>query len=610
MREVATIVGGGTPDTGVKENFGGDIAWLTPADLSGYSSKVISRGTRSLTKRGYQDSGAQLMPAGSVLFSSRAPIGYVAIAANPISTNQGFKSFVPERELSSDFIYYYLLRAKPLATKLASGTTFLEISGKNAAIIPIPIPPPAEQTRIAAKLDELLSDLDAGVAALAGVRAKLKHYRAAVLKTAVEGALTADLPCRQAGWRDPKFRNCSGSRVPENSDAFFAYVLEYEDGSLYKGFCQNLWARIDRHLDGRGAEWTSKHKPVALVHFEKFDTMAEAREREVYFKSGSGREWLAALWKERKPATESAAGLLTRILAERRRRWEEAQLQKFKEQGKAPPKNWPACRTGRKDKYQEPSVPDTTHLPKLPEAWCWASVEEISSEIRNGFSGKPDAVSGVPILRISAVRAFALDLSDRRFLRGAADDYRDDQIETNDLLFTRYNGSRNLVGVCAVVPAIGETIVHPDKLIRARPVPSDAVPSFIGLAANVGASRKYVEQRIRTTAGQAGISGGDVKTLPIPFPPAAEQTAIVELVEDQLSVIDHLEADLDAKLKSAQALRQSILRSAFEGRLVPQDPNDEPAGELLKRIAAEREARAKAAKANKTRAPRKRALNA
>jgi len=133
-------------------------------------------------------------------------------------------------------------------------------------------------------------------------------------------------------------------------------------------------------------------------------------------------------------------------------------------------------------------------------------------------------------------------------------------------------------------------------LIRARPVPIVATPSFLAICANVGFSRKYMEQRIRTTAGQAGISGGDVKGLPIPLPSLEEQAAIVELVEDQLSVIDHLDSDLEAKLASAAALRQSILKAAFEGKLVPQDPDDEPASELLKRIATERAARERLAK--------------
>jgi type I restriction enzyme S subunit len=162
MGEIANVVGGGTPDTKKASYFGGDIPWLTPADLSGYTAKCISRGARSITQAGLDDSGAQLMPAGSVLFSSRAPIGYVVIASNPICTNQGFKSFVLDGGLNPDFVYYYLHRAKPLAVKLASGTTFLEISGTNAARIPIPVPPAAEQLRIADALDELLSELDIG----------------------------------------------------------------------------------------------------------------------------------------------------------------------------------------------------------------------------------------------------------------------------------------------------------------------------------------------------------------------------------------------------------------------------------------------------------------
>jgi type I restriction enzyme S subunit len=201
MGDIAAVVGGGTPKTSHAEFYGGDIPWITPADLSGYKEKFISRGTRNITKLGLDHSGAKLMPAGTVLFSSRAPIGYVAIAANPVSTNQGFKSFVLHDGLDSDFVYYYLQHAKRLAIELASGTTFLEISGKKAAQIPIPIPSLPEQRRIVAEIEKQFTRLEAGVSALKRVQANLKRYRAAVLKAACEGKL---VPSDLSAWKQLK----------------------------------------------------------------------------------------------------------------------------------------------------------------------------------------------------------------------------------------------------------------------------------------------------------------------------------------------------------------------------------------------------------------------
>jgi type I restriction enzyme S subunit len=189
MGAEAEVIGGGTPKTHRADYFGGDIPWITPADLSGYKHKYISAGARNITKAGLDNSGAKLMPAGTVLFSSRAPIGYVAIAANPVSTNQGFKSFVLKNGLTADFVYYYLQHAKKLALELASGTTFQEISGKNAARIPIPVPPLSTQNTVVAEIEKQFTRLDAGVAALRRVQANLKRYRAAVLKAACEGRL-------------------------------------------------------------------------------------------------------------------------------------------------------------------------------------------------------------------------------------------------------------------------------------------------------------------------------------------------------------------------------------------------------------------------------------
>lgn len=187
MGDVATVAGGGTPPTDRTEYFGGDVPWITPADLSKYNQKTISRGARNITQAGLANSGARVLPTGTVLFSSRAPIGYVAIAANPVATNQGFKSFILRDELLPDFVYYYLQRAKELVVGLASGTTFLEISGKKAAKIPIPIPPLDEQRRIVAEIEKQFTRLETGVATLQSMRAKLRRYKAAVLQAALDG---------------------------------------------------------------------------------------------------------------------------------------------------------------------------------------------------------------------------------------------------------------------------------------------------------------------------------------------------------------------------------------------------------------------------------------
>ncbi|WP_261374107.1 restriction endonuclease subunit S [Yersinia bercovieri] len=109
--DIADVVAGGTPHAGNPENFkepGTGIAWLTPADLSGYNEKYISFGARDLSRQGFDTSSAKILPKGSLLFSSRAPIGYVAIAQNEISTSQGFKSFVFTYGVDSDYAYHYL----------------------------------------------------------------------------------------------------------------------------------------------------------------------------------------------------------------------------------------------------------------------------------------------------------------------------------------------------------------------------------------------------------------------------------------------------------------------------------------------------------------------
>ena len=163
LDSVGAIIGGGTPSANEAANFaepGQGIPWLTPADLGGYSELSISGGSRDLSETGLKSSSATLMPKGTVLFTSRAPIGYVAIAANPISTNQGFKSIVP---YISDCSRFVALAMKGFAHEIdekAPGTTFKEVSGKIVAGVSFPLPPLAEQHRIVAKVDELMTLCD------------------------------------------------------------------------------------------------------------------------------------------------------------------------------------------------------------------------------------------------------------------------------------------------------------------------------------------------------------------------------------------------------------------------------------------------------------------
>lgn len=192
--EVAEVVGGGTPASKDPSNFTteGGIPWITPADLSGHSGLYISRGARNLTEKGFNACSASKVPPGSVLFSSRAPIGYVAIAANELSTSQGFKTFVLAEGLDSRFVYFYLRYITPVAEDVATGTTFKELSGSKARKLPLLIAPTNEQRRIAEKLSRLIMQLDKIQERLDRVRYIMEGFRDVILDAATSGRLTED----------------------------------------------------------------------------------------------------------------------------------------------------------------------------------------------------------------------------------------------------------------------------------------------------------------------------------------------------------------------------------------------------------------------------------
>jgi type I restriction enzyme, S subunit len=377
-----------------------------------------------------------------------------------------------------------------------SSVTVKHLSSRTIEDLRLPLPPLAEQHRLAEKLDELFSELDAGVAELQAAQKKLAQYRQSLLKAAVEGALTAD-------------------------------------------------------------------------------------------------------WRAANPPQETGEALLARILQERRARWESRQLDKFKAMGKTPPKGW-------QNKYPEPMPPETIGLPLLPKGWVWSSVDQLSDSVRNGLSKTPNTQGlGFPIFKINAVRPMAVNFSAIKHIEIDEDEAKDYWVEAGDVLATRYNGSVDLLGVFGMVKEVRGRTLHPDKLIRMKPVLGMKLGAWMEVCGNVGVSRAHLVSRVKTTAGQTGISGEDLKKTPIPLAPAAEGDGVIATLEERLAAIRDLEHPIEMALKQAAAQRQNILRVAFAGQLVPQDPADEPASALLARIRAERAKQATRKKAIRARMPRR-----
>ena len=166
IADLGTVVGGATPSTKDSANYdNGTIAWLTPKDLSGYQGRYISRGERNITEKGLRSCSTQLMPRHTVLFSSRAPIGYVAIAENELCTNQGFKSIIPNENTDYLFLYYLLKYNKDAIENMGSGTTFKEVSGNTMRGIRVRVPSDIEtQRRIAGVLGSIDDKIEQNIA--------------------------------------------------------------------------------------------------------------------------------------------------------------------------------------------------------------------------------------------------------------------------------------------------------------------------------------------------------------------------------------------------------------------------------------------------------------
>lgn len=253
LGDVCRIVSGSTPKTAVGHYWGGDIIWVTPDDLSKDRAQVIHRGKRTLTTAGYESCSANLFPSGSVVVSSRAPIGYVAIAGADMCTNQGCKTAVPPDFIDSRYLYWFLVHAKPDLEARASGTTFKEISGKRFAETNFWWPPIEEQVRIVETLEDHLSRLDAASANLRASEARAEAWA----QSSIDGIVWHQQDARTIAVADllaEKMRNGHSARASTTGQGVRALTLTaVTRGSFTDAFTkivavepervQNLWLR-------------------------------------------------------------------------------------------------------------------------------------------------------------------------------------------------------------------------------------------------------------------------------------------------------------------------------------------------------------------------------
>lgn len=351
-----------------------------------------------------------------------------------------------------------------------------------------PLAPRREQDRIVAAIEQHLSDVDAGVAALERARANTKRYRASVLKAACEGRL-----------------------VP---------------------------------------------------------TEAELARRE-------------------KREFEPASKLLARLSKERRMRCEQAQLAKMAGRGQTPRDDrW-------KTKYEEPDEPNAAELPAIPEGWCWTTlraIADIKGGVTKGQRRRADErVRLVPYLRVANVQRGFLDLTEVKDIEATDEEIEELRLVRGDVLFNE-GGDRDKLGRGWVWEEQLPLCIHQNHVFRAR-VPTDLVePKFLSWYGNSFGQRYFLDEGKQTT-NLASINMTKLGALPVPVPPVEEQRRIVAEVDRLLSIADEAERVVVAQLGRAARLRQSVLKAAFEGKLVPQDPNDEPAIIALERLRATASAR-------------------
>ena len=300
---------------------------------------------------------------------------------------------------------------------------------------------------------------------------------------------------------------------------------------------------------------------------------------------------LTAKWrKENKDKLEKPEQLLARIKKEREARYERL-LRDWKATGKTWEESGGAGkRPARLKEIAHLSLAETEILPSLPGGWSYLRLGLVINEPKYGTSKKCDYnYEGTGVLRIPNVGRGVVDASDLKGAHFEEDEKRTYALRNSDILVIRSNGSISIVGKCAIISKAEEQYLYAGYLIRLRSNPVALLPDYLAALLSSQLLRTQIEHKAKSTSGVNNINSGEIQSLIVPLCSLSEQEVVVERLSASLSAIDTIEAEIDNQLFKADALRQSVLKKAFAGQLVAQDPNDEPASVLLARIETEKE---------------------
>jgi type I restriction enzyme, S subunit len=415
---------------------------------------------------------------GDILLSVRAPVGPTNIAISKSCIGRGLAGIRGKIGIDQRYLFFFLRRIEAWLSEQGTGTTFASISGDFLKSLEVSVAPHNEQTRIVEKLEELLSDLDAGVAELKAAQKKLVQYRQSLLKAAVEGTLTAP------------------------------------------------WREAQRKLN---------------------------------------------------QPQETGAQLLQRILSERRARWDAKQLAKFAEQSKAQPNDW-------QKKYPEPVKPDVSGLPGLPEGWVWASIGQCFYVAVGATPSRKEAAywgGNVPWVSSGEVR-FSPITSTRETITEAGLNGSSTQINPIGSVLLGMIGEGKTRGQVAILKIEAANNQNCAAIWTAEtPVPSEYLYFWLW-------SQYETTRRGSSGNNQPALNKSIIERILFPLAPVNEMQVAVSLVVESLDSILVQEGAIELAIRQATAQRKNILKAAFSGQLVPQDPNDEPASALLARIGLER----------------------